>query len=79
MNYGFRELKVAKNVTLTRLLVEIGQQARLDVHVTDIGIILCAPGHPPFPNAKSQKGRIARTLYEVPKAIEREQGTGPKK
>lgn len=62
---------VAKNVTLSRLLIEIGRRARLDVHVTDVGIILCTAGHPPFPNGKSQKGKIARTLYRVPKAVGR--------
>jgi hypothetical protein len=59
---------VAKNVTLTQLLTEIGRQAHLDVHVTDVGIIMCAPGHPPFPNLKAQEGAITKTLYSVAQA-----------
>lgn len=59
---------VSKNVILTQLLTEIGRQAHLDVHVTDVGIIMCAPGHPPFPNPKVQEGSITKTLYSVPQA-----------
>lgn len=60
---------VAKNVAMIQLLSEFGRQAHMDVHVTDFGIIICAPGHPPFPNAKVEKGKIIKTLYRVPKLI----------
>ncbi len=72
-NTGARRIHyIAQNVTLAQLLTEIGRQAHLDVHVTDVGIIMCMPGHPAFPNGKAEKGEITKTLYRVPKATEPE-------
>ena len=77
---GARQINyIAKNVTLTKLLIEIGRQAHLDVHVTDVGIIMCTPGHPPFPNAMAQKGEITKTLYRVPQPTEPEDKANKKR
>jgi hypothetical protein len=56
----------ARDVPLTTLLVEIARQARLDLHITSVGIVFCPKGRMPFPNFKAKEGEVYETLHRAP-------------
>lgn len=57
---------LGKNVTLTMLLQQIAERARLDLHLTSVGVVLSPPGSFPLKAPKHAKGEIWETLYRVP-------------
>jgi hypothetical protein len=55
----------AKNITFTKLLTEVGKQAKLDVYITSEGVIFCEPGIAPF--KKDSKSKVWKVVYLVTK------------
>jgi hypothetical protein len=58
----------AEKVTLTALLIEFAKQAQLDLHITPVAIVFCAPGQQPDTDGNPMYNKIVRTLYKVPAA-----------
>jgi len=55
------------NVPVTTLLQEISKQAKVDIHLTSVGIVIGPVGRAPFPNSKGKTGEIWKTLSSAPK------------
>ena len=52
----------AEAVPILVALAEIARQAHLDIYLTEVGIVICQIGDPPFPNDKAEKGEVWETL-----------------
>lgn len=68
----------AEKVTLTALLIEIAKQAQLDLHITPVAIVFCAPGQQPDTDGNPMYNKIVRTLYKVPAVAPRKARPEPK-
>jgi hypothetical protein len=55
----------AKAVPILVVLAEVARQAHLDIYLTEVGIVICQIGEPPFPNAKAEKGEVWKTIYKA--------------
>ena len=51
-----------KDVRLLELLREIARQGRLDVYVTEVGVVGVPEGVPPFPNGKAKEGEVSKVV-----------------
>ena len=52
-------------VPMLLVLAEVARQAHLDIYLTDVGIVICQIGDPPFPNGKAEKGEVWKTIYKA--------------
>ena len=57
----------ARDIPLTKLLVEIAKQAGFDVYTTSAGVVFCPPGTAPFPNRYAENGETWEALFKVPR------------
>ena len=53
-----------KAVPFLVALAEVARQAYLDIYLTEIGIVICQIGDPPFPNTKAKEGEVWKTIYK---------------
>lgn len=64
----------AKNVGLVTAVKEIARLARLDVYLTNVGIVLCPPGEAPLPVGKMSEEEVWKTLHKESESPEQPKG-----
>lgn len=55
----------AREVTLTKLLIDIAKRAGFDLYTTDAGVVFCPPASSPFPNSYADKGAVWEVLFKT--------------
>ncbi len=61
----------ARKVSVTKVLIEIAKQGKLDLYITSTGVVFCPIGKAPFPNRYAKKGDILDVLYKHKVVIEK--------
>lgn len=49
--------------SLASLFRDLATSLHIDIHITEVGVVITPAGKPPFPNGKSEKGAILKSYH----------------